>query len=180
MTFLLVRGHPKHSASFYKALGAKFECKEPSYLTHTSGITYCGLDLSLMLVNGISYVTIDQQVDLERYLEDIGVKNTKKVRNPMPKNYAIYTHPKVLDSDRAHRYRSVVGALNFYACALRYDIAYPVSRLSQFSCRPTEGSEMALAQVLAYLNCTTDFALCGSGDSGLSVSKVETAMSYNV
>ena len=36
-----------------------------------------------MLVNG----TIDQQVDLEQYLEDIGVKNTKKVRNPMPKNY---------------------------------------------------------------------------------------------
>ncbi len=56
---------------------------------------------------------------------------------------------------------------------------YPVSRLSQFSCRPTEGSKKALAQVLAYLNCTTDFALhvCGSGDSGLSVSKVETAMS---
>jgi hypothetical protein len=174
---ILVRGHPKHSASFYKALGSKFECKEPSYLTHTSGITYCGLDLSLMLVNGISYVTIDQQVDLERYLEDIGVKNTKKVRNPMPKNYAIYTHPKVLDSERAHRYRSIVGALNFYACALRYDIAYPVSRLSQFSCRPTEGSEKALAQVLAYLNCTTDFALCGSGDSGLSVRTVETAMS---
>ena len=48
---------------------------------------------------------------------------------------------------------------------------------SQFNCRPTEGSEKALAQVLAYLNCTTDFALCGSGDSGLSVSKVETAMS---
>ena len=67
--------------------------------------------------------------------------------------------------------------MNFYACALRYDIAYPVSRLSQFSCRPTEGSEKALAQVLAYLNCTTDFALCGSGDSGLSVSTVETAMS---
>jgi len=97
-----------------------------------------------MLVNGISYVTIDQQVDLERYLEDIGLKNTKKVRNPMPKNYAIYTHPKVLDSERAHRYRSIVGALNFYACALRYDIAYPVSRLSQFSCRPTEGSELYL------------------------------------
>ena len=31
--------------------------------------------------------------------------------------------------------------------------------------------------MLAYLNCTTDFALCGSGDSGLSVSKVATTMS---
>ena len=95
---------------------------------------------------------IDQQVDLERYLEEIGVKNTKKVRNPMPKNYAIYNHPKVLDSDRAHRYmyRSIVGALKFYACALRYmyDIAYPVSRLSQFSCRPTVGLLRALKRLL--------------------------------
>ena len=73
---ILVRGHPNHSALFYKSLSSKFGCKEPSYLTHTSGITSCGLDLSLMLVNGISYVTIDQQVDLERYLEEIGVKNT--------------------------------------------------------------------------------------------------------
>ena len=41
----------------------------------------------------------------------------------------------------------------------------------------TEGSEKALAQVLAYLNCTTDFALCGSGDSGLSVRIADTATS---
>ena len=53
---ILVRGHPNHSALFYKSLSSKFECKEPSYLTHTSGITSCGLDLSLMLVNGISYI----------------------------------------------------------------------------------------------------------------------------
>ena len=53
--YILVRGHPNYSALFYKSLSSKFEFKEPSYLTHTSGITYCGLDLSLMLVNGISY-----------------------------------------------------------------------------------------------------------------------------
>ena len=86
------------------------------------------------------------------------MKNTKKVCNPIFKNYTIYNHPKVLDADRAHRYRSIVGALKFYACALCYDIAYPVSCLSQFSCGLTEGSEKALAQVLAYLNCTTGFA----------------------
>ena len=31
--------------------------------------------------------------------------------------------------------------------------------------------------MLAYLNCTTDFALCGSGDSGLSVRIADTATS---
>ena len=81
----------------------------------------------------------------------------------MPNNYAIYKDPIVLDAVRAQRYRSIVGALNFYSCASRYDIAYPVSRLSQFSCHPTEGAEKALHQVLSYLNCTTDFALFGAG-----------------
>ena len=38
-----------------------------------------------------------------------------------------------------------------------------LSRLSQFSCHPTEGAEKALHQVLSYLNCTTDFALFGAG-----------------
>ena len=81
----------------------------------------------------------------------------------MPNNYAIYKDPIAVDAARAQRYRSIVGALNFYSCASRYDIAYPVSRLSQFSCHPTEGAEKALHQVLSYLNCTTDFALFGVG-----------------
>ena len=64
---ILVRGSPDSAALFYKALGTKFECKEPSYLTSQSGFTYCGLDITLQTILGISHIAIDQQVDLERY-----------------------------------------------------------------------------------------------------------------
>ena len=91
---ILVRGSPASTALFYKALGKKFECKEPSYLTSQSGFTYyCGLDITctLQTILGISHIAIDQQVDLERYLEEIGVKNTKHTRNPMPNNSMLST-----------------------------------------------------------------------------------------
>ena len=68
---ILVRGSPEATALFYKALGRKFECKGPSYLTSQSGFTYCGLDITLQTILGVSHIAIDQQVDLERYLEEI-------------------------------------------------------------------------------------------------------------
>ena len=69
----------------------------------------------------------------------------------------LYTEP--LTEDRASRYRSIVGTLNYYATSLRYDIAYPASRLSQFSTHPTVGAEMAMHKVLSYLKCTSDFSI---------------------
>ena len=52
-------------------------------------------------------------------------------------------------------YRTHSGTLNYYASAMRYDIAYATSRLSQFNARPTEGSKAALLRVLGYLNTTS-------------------------
>ena len=69
--------------------------------------------------------------------------------------------PELLNATESSKYRSIVGALGFYVTALRYDIAYPLSRLAQFSCRPTVGSMKALQLVLAYLKCSTDFSLQG-------------------
>jgi len=71
-----------------------------------------------------------------------------------------------LDEERAGRYRSIVGTLNYYSCALRYyDISYPVSKLSQYSNKPTVSADKALDTVLSYLSNTTDFAItCESTD----------------
>ncbi len=48
--------------------------------------------------------------------------------------------------------RSVVGQLQFLATMVRYDISHAVSRLSQCSHTPTEGSRKALCRILGYLN----------------------------
>ena len=94
----------------------------------------------------------------------------REVTNPMPNKHAVLLDPTPLSDVESTRYRSIVGALNFYAGATRYDIAYPVSRLSQFSNRPTVGSMNALHRVLAYMKCTASFSISAKyGGAGNSV-----------
>ena len=53
--------------------------------------------------------------------------------------------------------RSVVGQLQFLATMVRYDISHAVSRLSQYSHTPTEGSRKALCRILGYLMTTVEY-----------------------
>ena len=57
--------------------------------------------------------------------------------------------------------RSVVGQLQFLATMVRYDISHAVSRLSQYSHTPTEGSRKALCRILGYLMTTVEFRIEG-------------------
>jgi len=120
-----------------------------------------GLDVKIKAVGGEQCVVVGQEEDLLAYLDTIGVGEVKLVDNPMPNKYAMYKNQVPLEGGEAQWYRSVVGALNFYACATRYDIAFPVSKLSQFCARPTQGSKEALLRVLAYLKTHPDFTLVG-------------------
>ena len=156
---ILCRGSPEATAEFYKALGERFDCKDPAYLSDSSPIKYVGFDICMKYVKCEPYIYITQQHDLLNYLEDIGVGDVKMLSNPMPNKYAILNDPTPLGEEESHKYRSIVGALNFYSGATRYDISYPVSRLSQFCKRPTVGSMQALYKVLAYMKCTSDFSI---------------------
>ena len=158
---ILVRGPPTATAEFYRRLAGRFDMKDPTYLTHDTPITYPGLHITLFDKAGDTYISIDQQVDLENYLADIGITETNVVANPMSCKSEILSNPELLLDEDAAWYRSVVGALNYYACATRYDTAYPTSVLSQYSCRPTRGAKKALLRVLAYLACTSEFSLTG-------------------
>ena len=165
---ILCRGSCKATEAFYTALAARFKVQEPTFLTLTSIITYCGLDISLTetLQKGQhpkSCISISQKDDMEAFLAEIpGLPSLKAVNNPMPSKYAFMSNPELLSGEDIDTYRSYVGVLNYYACTLRYDIAYPTSRLSQFSAHPTIGSMTALMHVLAYLKCHTDFAIHGN------------------
>ena len=156
---ILCRGPMGATVQFYKDLEKRFEVKDPTYLTDETPIKYVGFDIRTWHKNDRVYISIDQRVDLENYLSSIEYSDGHVVSNPMSDRHVLTSEPELLNEERASRYRSVVGTLNYYACALRYDIAYPVSRLSQYSNKPTVGAEKALNTVLAYLSNTTDFAI---------------------
>jgi len=69
------------------------------------------------------------------------------------KYYALKDDTPLEGEDHVTWYRSMIGALNYYSCATRYDISCAVSRLSQFDIKPTEGSRRALYKMLQYLSC---------------------------
>jgi hypothetical protein len=156
---VLCKGPMTASQQFYRSLAKRFDVKPPEYLTKTTPITYVGLDIKLIEHNKSEYVSIDQTIDLERYLDEIDVPSVQKVDNPMTNKWKCSENKTPISDERAARFRAIIGALNFYACATRYDIAYPVSRLAQFSAHPTVSAEHALERVLRYLKCHSDFQI---------------------
>ena len=65
------------------------------------------------------------------------------------------------DEIEIKRYQSEVGVCNFFSTTTRYDIAYCMSRLSQFSDKPTLGSRKALDKVMSYLRYNNTFTIKG-------------------
>ena len=98
---------------------------------------------------------------MKRFLGGIELPSVYKVNNPMVDRHYALKNDTPLEGEDITWYRSMIGALNYYSCATRYDISYAVSRLSQFSNKPTVGSRQALYKVLQYLSCNTEFAIIG-------------------
>ena len=106
-------------------------------------------------------MSIDQDNDMKQFLGGINIPSVYKVNNPMVDKYYALKDDTPLQGNDVTWYRSMIGALNYYSCATRYDISYAVSRLSQFNQRPTEGSRKALYKILCYLSCNAEFAIIG-------------------
>jgi len=158
---ILCRGSKEQSDLFYKAMAIRFKMKDPTYLTETTPIRYIGMDITLETKDAKQYIAIDQDEDIDRFISEIDMPSIYKVNNPMvDRHYALRDNTPIQD-DMITWYRSVIGILNYYACTTRYDISYAVSRLSQFSNRPTVGSMNALYKILYYIKCNPNFTITG-------------------
>ena len=158
---ILCRGSKEQSDLFYKAMAIRFKMTDPTYLTETTPIRYMGMDITLETKDAKQYIAIDQDEDIDRFINEIDMPSIYKVNNPMvDRHYALRDNTPIQD-DMITWYRSVIGILNYYACTTRYDISYAVSRLSQFSNRPTVGSMNALYKILYYIMCSPNFTITG-------------------
>ena len=158
---ILLRGDMKQSEMFYKEFENRFQLKDPTYLTVDTPIRYVGFDIVMQEKSGKRYVSIDQDDDIRRFLGGIDIPSIYKVNNPMVDRHYALKDTTVLQGDDITWYRSMIGALNYYSCATRYDISYAVSRLSQFNTKPTEGAKKAVYKVLQYLSCNSEFPIIG-------------------
>ena len=121
---LLLRGTQQATEQFYKALEARFELKDPTYLTPNSHITYVGFDIRMELRDGVPWYTMDQHTAMKEFLAEKGVKPSKGISCPMPKAKDLYENSPLLDEEAAKEYRSSGAELLCSSNEVRYSTRY--------------------------------------------------------
>ena len=87
---------------------------------------------------------------IEEYLKSLDIKPAFNILSPMSGKYHILTDPTLLEGEEINRYQSIIGTLNYFSSVTRYDIAYPIARLAQYSSKPTRGRMKGANTVLQY------------------------------
>ena len=68
---IICRGSREATDSFYAALEKRFQCKDPAYLEEDFPIRYVGLDIELCNKEGKTYISVNQQADVENYWQEM-------------------------------------------------------------------------------------------------------------
>jgi hypothetical protein len=161
---LLVKGTQQATDQFYRDLNKKFECKDPSFLTVDSPLDYVGFTVGLNETEGgYKEVYIEQTTQVQDFLEEFECPPAKFAGDPSPcfTKSALYSDVTPLSEEESRRYARIVGSLNYFASSLRYDIALPTSKLSQFMSKPTVAAMRCATRVMEYLAATSDFRITG-------------------
>ena len=160
---LLCRGSPDATVKFHDELEGPngFECSEGSrqILTPDHDIDYCGLNLSMAVVDGFDFYSIDQIEGLVGMIEDLGLSSEPVKSSPMPNLDLLLSDSTPLNESDAAWCKSALGQLHYYARGTRWDIAYTVSAISQFCAKPTVGTKLAIKYLAGYLVGSAQFAI---------------------
>ena len=114
---------------------------------------------------------IDQQAYTEGILTRFQMHNSKPKGTPLPEGIHLEKGAKDYKSEAQQRtyYQQMIGSLIYLMIGTRPDIAWAVSRLSQYMQEPTIEHVEAAKHVFRYLRQTTEFKIRyqGAGNSGL-------------
>ena len=166
----IVRATKEVALAFHEALEQRFDCRPESrqFLTPSSPIEFTGVRVTMELGDQVDSYFIDQSDAIAKFLVDSELDKTPMVDNPMPSKHELTRDVSLCDSDLSAWCKSVNGGLHYLVRASRWDIAHPVSRVSQFNKNPTLGMVASLRRIAGYLRSTIDFRVGGerplSGD----------------
>ena len=98
---------------------------------------YTGYIVGKITREGRAWYTIDMVNDIADFVADTGVDGCRGTSAPMPYKEELTTNIEELSEQEHKWFRSVLGPLGRYT-NVRYGIAYEVSRIAQYSSRPTK------------------------------------------
>ncbi|KAL7281533.1 hypothetical protein ACG7TL_004850 [Trametes sanguinea] len=117
-----------------------------------------------------SMIRIDQCAYLEKVLQRCGMQNAKSAPTPLPAGYYPKPNDGTADPTLRSRFQTVIGSLLYIMLGTRPDIAFAVTKLSQFAANPSQEHLNKALYICRYLIGTRSYALVYKGASGLGIS----------
>ncbi|KAL7284847.1 hypothetical protein ACG7TL_002160 [Trametes sanguinea] len=117
-----------------------------------------------------STICIDQCAYLEKVLQRCGMQNAKSAPTPLPAGYYPKPNDGMADPTLRSRFQTVIGSLLYIMLGTRPDIAFAVTKLSQFAANPSQEHLNKALYICRYLIGTRSYALVYKGASGLGIS----------
>ena len=155
---ILTRGSKESTDAFFEALARRFDCKDPEYLTEGDKIVYTGWEISMFKKGGDTWYKLSQEVEMNRFLGDIGMESGPTRVAPMA-DRAVMVDGTPITAEERQWCRAAIGSLNHFVRSTRWDIAHTVARLSQHMQNPTLGTKNAIHILCGYLRGTKGLSL---------------------
>ncbi|KAJ8456408.1 hypothetical protein ONZ51_g12144 [Trametes cubensis] len=106
---------------------------------------------------------------LEKVLLRCGMQNAKPAPTPLPAGYHPEPNNKPVDPILRSRFQTVIGSLLYIMLGTRPDIAFAVTKLSQFAANPSQEHLTKALYICRYLLGTRSYSLVYNGASGLGL-----------
>ena len=82
-------------------------------------------------------IYLDQTIYLQKVLQQFGMTNARYAATPLPAGYKPLESTEPADSNLCSKFQSVIGSLLYIMLGTRPDIAYAVTKMSQFAANPS-------------------------------------------
>ena len=113
-------------------------------------------------------IILEQKDYLKKVLERFNMHNAKSVPTPLPMGYVPQPNSGPVDEQLRTRYQQVIGSLLYLMLGTRPDVAFAVTKMSQFASNPTQEHLNRALYICRYLVGTADYALVyGTSDTGI-------------
>ena len=121
--------------------------------------------LRMRITRDGSKIKLDQIPYLDKVLQRFGMQNCKFASTPLPAGYVPMPNKDEVDPELRQKIQSVIGSLLFIMLGTRSDIAFAVTKLSQFAANPSQDHLHKALYICRYLAGTRDYALVFDGKS---------------
>jgi len=112
-------------------------------------------------------IYLDQTAYLSKVLQRFGMTNARSAVTPLPSGYVPIANSAPEDPNIRHKFQQLIGSLLYIMLGTRPDIAFAVTKLSQFAANPSQDHLNKAMYILRYLVGTSNYALVYDGVSGL-------------